>query len=146
MSAAPSSTKRSIFQIFWKEHCCAIFFFLKLATSDLHHRSNFDQGFWIWTQILPAQCTMGHNTWFVVAVLLLYRSKILVIMLPLTTSTIVIQLQQFRYYVSLCTVQVHSEFKIKILDQNQVYCEDLRLLTLKTKIWHNNVLSRRFGR
>ena len=54
-------------------------------------------------------------------------------MLPLTTSTIVIQLQQFRYYVSLCTVQVHSEFKIKILDQNQVYCEDLRLLTLKTK-------------
>ena len=63
-------------------------------------------------------------------------------MLPLTTSTIVIQLQQFRYYVSLCTVQVHSEFKIKILDQNQVYCEDLRLLTLKTKIWHNNVLSR----
>ena len=46
----------------------------------------------------------------------------------------------------LCTVQVHSEFKNKILDQNQVYCEDLRLLTLKTKIWHNNVLSRRFGK
>ena len=89
---------------------------------------------------------MGHNTWFVVAVLLLYRSKILVIMLPLTTSTIVIQLQQFRYYASLCTVQVHSEFKIKILGQDQVYCEDLRLLTLKTKIWHNNVLSRRFGK
>ena len=76
------NAKRSIFQIFWKEHCCANFFFLKLATSDLHHRPNFDQGFWIWTQILPAQCTMGHNTWFVVAVLLLYRPKVLVIMLP----------------------------------------------------------------
>ena len=37
--------ERSIFQIFWKEHCCANFFFLKLATSDLPHRPNFDQGF-----------------------------------------------------------------------------------------------------
>jgi len=47
----------------------------------------------------------------------------------------------------LCViVQVHSEFKIKILGQNQIYCEDLRLLTLKTKIWHNNVLSRRIGK
>ena len=139
--------QRSIFQTFWRLHCCAIFLFLKLATSDLHHRPNFDQAFWFWTQILPAQYEMGHKNWFVVAVLLLYRPKILVIMmLPLTTSTVVIQLQQLSYCVSLCTVQVHSKFKIKIFGQNQVYCEDLRLLTLKTKIWHNNVLSRRFGK
>ena len=37
-------------------------------------------------------------------------------------------------------------FKIKILGQNWVYDEDLRLLTLKTKNWPNNFLSRRFGK
>ena len=138
--------KRSIFQIFWKKHCCAIFLFLKLATSDLRHRPNFDQGFWFWTQILTAQYAMGQQNWFVVAVLLLYMPKILVIMLLLTTSTVVIQLQKLSYYASFCTLQVHSEFKIEIFGPNQVYCEDLRLLTLKTKIWHNNVLSRSFGK
>ena len=44
------------------------------------------------------------------------------------------------------TVQVKFEFKFKILGQNWVYDEDLRLLTLKRKNWHNNVLSRRFGK
>ena len=73
---------------------------------------------------------MGQKNWFVVAVLLLYMPKILVIILLLTTSTVVIQLQQLSYYASLCTVQGHSEFKIKIFGPNQVYCEDLRLLTL----------------
>ena len=46
----------------------------------------------------------------------------------------------------LYTVQVKFEFKIKILGQNLVYDEDRRFLTLKTKKWHNNVLSRRFGK
>ena len=46
----------------------------------------------------------------------------------------------------LSTVQVQSEFKIKILGQNWVYGENLGLLTLKTKNWCNNVFSRRFGK
>ena len=41
--------QRSIFQIFWKPHCCPNFLFLKLGISDLHHRPSFEQGFWIWT-------------------------------------------------------------------------------------------------
>ena len=32
---------RSIFQIFWKPHSCPDFLFLKLGTSDLHHRPCF---------------------------------------------------------------------------------------------------------
>jgi predicted NUDIX family NTP pyrophosphohydrolase len=57
---------------------------------------------------------MGHNTWFVVAVLLLYRPKIFVIMLPLTTSTVVIQLQQFSY---LCLI-VHYAGPFWVQNQN----------------------------
>ena len=64
-------------------------------------------------------------------------------MLPLTTFSVVIQMQQFSYYAPLYTVQVKFEFKFKILGQNWIYDEDLRLLTLKRKKWHNNVLSRR---
>ena len=39
------SIERSIFQIFWKVHCCAKFLFLELATSDLHNKPGFDQNF-----------------------------------------------------------------------------------------------------
>ena len=46
----------------------------------------------------------------------------------------------------LTTVQVQSEFKIKKFGQNQVYGEDLWLLSLKTKKWCNNVVSRRFAK
>ena len=46
----------------------------------------------------------------------------------------------------LSTVQVQSEFKIKNFGQNQVYGADLWLISLKTKIWCNNVVSRRFGK
>ena len=46
----------------------------------------------------------------------------------------------------LSTVQVQSEFKIKNFGQNQVYGENLWLISLKTKIWCNNVVSRRFGK
>ena len=39
------------------------------------------------------------------------------------------------------------ECKIQNLGQHQVYGEDLRSLTIKKKkIWHNNPVSRRFGR
>ena len=47
--------KRSIFQTFWKPHCCTKFLFLEIMTTDLHHRPGFDQIFWFWTQIGPAQ-------------------------------------------------------------------------------------------
>ena len=46
----------------------------------------------------------------------------------------------------LTTVKVQYESKIKIYGQNLVYGEDLRSLTLKTKNWGNNHLSRRFGK
>ena len=46
----------------------------------------------------------------------------------------------------LTTVKVQYESKIKIYGQNLVYGEDLRSQTLKTKIWGNNHLSRRFGK
>ena len=46
----------------------------------------------------------------------------------------------------LTTVKVQYESKIKIYGQNLVYGEDLRSLTLKTKNWDNNHLSRRFGK
>ena len=47
--------------------------------------------------------------------------------------TVVIHLPQIRYYAPLYTVHVKFEFKFKILGQNWVYDEDLRLLTLKRK-------------
>jgi hypothetical protein len=46
----------------------------------------------------------------------------------------------------LTTVQVQSESKIEILGQNHVYGKNLRSLTPKTKIWHNNPVFRRFGK
>ena len=46
----------------------------------------------------------------------------------------------------LTTVKVQYESKIKIYGQNLLYGEDLRSLTLKTKKWGNNHLSRRFGK
>ena len=54
-------------------------------------------------------------------------------MLPLNISTVVIQLPQFIYYAALYTVQVQSEFKIKIIDKNQIYGEDLRCKTQTQK-------------
>ena len=38
-------SKRSVFQIFWKVHCCPDFLFLKLRIPNLHHGSHFDQEF-----------------------------------------------------------------------------------------------------
>ena len=46
----------------------------------------------------------------------------------------------------LTTVKVQYESKIKIFGQNLLYGEDLRSLTLKTKKWGNNHLSRSFGK
>jgi hypothetical protein len=46
----------------------------------------------------------------------------------------------------LTTVQVNSELKYKTIVQNQVYGEDLKSLTTKTKNRGNNVVSRKFGR
>ena len=37
--------KRSIFQTFWKTHCCTKFLFFELTSPELHHRLCFDQGF-----------------------------------------------------------------------------------------------------
>ena len=47
---------------------------------------------------------------------------------------------------NLTTLQVQSESKIKIIGQNQVYAQNLRYLTSKSKIWCNNQVSRRFGK
>ena len=46
----------------------------------------------------------------------------------------------------LSTVQIQSEFKSKVLNQNLVYGEDLEYLTPKTKSWQNNPVSRGFGK
>ena len=86
--------------------------------------SKFWPRFWFWTQILPAQWTMGHNIWFVVAVLLLYRTKILAVMLPLTSSTVLIQLQ-LHYAGSFWVQNQHNSWSIPD------YSEDLRLLRKK---------------
>ena len=87
--------ERSIFQMFWKPHCCTKFLFLKLTSPEIHHRLSFDQGFLFWTQIVPAQ-------WYIITNLqqLYYycRSQKAVIILPLTTSTIVIHLPQIKRY------------------------------------------------
>ena len=43
-------------------------------------------------------------------------------------------------------MEVQSESKIKILGQNQFFGEYIRPLSPKTKIWHDNPVSRKFGK
>ena len=90
--------KTSIFLIFWKPQCCPNCLFLDLASLDLPHKPNFDQAFWIWTQTWT--CTVIE--WSIVTDLwqLYYycRSQKLIIILPVTASTVIVQLQQISYY------------------------------------------------
>ena len=102
--------ERSIFQIFWKPHCCTKFLFLKLTSPDLHHRLNFDQD-------LNSDWTCTVVKWYIITNLqqLYYycRSQKAVIIHPLTTSTIVIQLPQIMHYAPF----THCAGLIKIQNQ-----------------------------
>ena len=123
---------------------------LELVTLDLHHSLGFDQEFWFWTQIGPAQWLNWGITFYLIWGCCITTLEATNQLSPgnrfgtwyqFQTSNTTATNAPLNHCAGSIWVQNQSFFC-----QNQDYGEYLRSLTPKTKIWCNNPVSRRFGK